>query len=179
MANKHVRQTQELALREGNVLIPVSNSIVLGSYVSLDIHENPAFKHSIVGAWACFHKWEHVLCSTAPLVARVRFWARVVLPSILWGLQTVRAENQEGVSALRFCQNLQMRKMMKLKRRPIGEHTLEPWLEWQIRSLRQAAELSRQLSVEVSNKFSEQRISWAGHVARLGVVSQEPHMAHF
>jgi hypothetical protein len=179
MANKYVEHENELALRVGNVLVPASqNMIILGSYVSLDIHETPAFKHRVGRAWACFHKWEHILCSTAPLAARVRFWSRVVLPSILWGLQTVRGENNEGVSALRFCQNLQLRKMMRLKRKPIGEHTLEPWLDWQIRTLRQAAEIGRHYNVDVSNKFQELRISWAGHVARLGVLSLEPHMAH-
>ena len=179
MANKYIRHADELALAVGKVLIPVSQSmIILGSQVSLTGFETPAFKHRVTRAWACFHKWEHILCSSAPISHRVGFWAKVVLPSLLWGLQTVRAQNKDGLSAIRFCQSLQIRKMMGLKRQPKGEG-IETWVDWQIRTLQKARQVSEFHRCEVGGKFHDLRIGWANHVARLGVKSLQPHLVHF
>ena len=118
------------------------------------------------------------MCSRAPLANRLRFWAKVVQPSLLWGLQTVRARNNDGLSSLRFCQKLQIRKMMKLKRHPMGDQ-VEPWLQWQIRTLHKAEAVAQQFHVAIEQKFHDQRLSWAGHLARFGVKSHVQHMAHF
>ena len=52
-------------------------------------------------------------------------------------------------------------------------------MQWQNRSLRQAEQVCRYYSCEIANQFHEQHLSWAGHLARLGVKSLEPHMAYF
>ena len=179
MANKYVPHASELALTIGNVLIPVSQEVtVLGSIIRVDGHEQPAFHHRIQKGWACFHKWEHILCSSAPLPARLRFWSKVCEPSLLWGLQTVRMQNTKGLSALQFCQRMQIRKMLKLKRKPIGGH-LEEWLDWQKRTLSKAGQICREFRIDIRERFLSRRVTWAGHFARLGVLSHVPHMAHF
>jgi len=180
LANKYVRHAECLALTVGKVLIPASDHlIVLGSHVSLTGFETPAFRHRVARSWACFHKWQHILCSKACLADRVKFWAKVVLPSLLWGLQTLRAQNQEGISAIRFCQSLQLRKMMKLKRLPTGHDSVEPWLDWQIRTIHKTRQVAEFHRCEAAAKFHEQRCNWANHVARLGVINQQPHLVHF
>jgi hypothetical protein len=179
MANKYVSKAMDVTLRIGHILIPVSpNLVILGSFVSMDGHEEGAFRHRATRAWACFHKWEHVLCSRAALSLRLRFWEKVVQPSLLWGLQTLRSQNIKGLSVLRFCQGQQIRKMMRLKRKPIG-NGVEPWVDWQIRTLHQAKEVAERHGCEISRLFFEHRFSWAGHVARLGVKDKQAHIVHF
>ena len=179
MANKYVSHSAEIALAIGNVLIPSSEQItVLGSIVRADGHEQPAFHHRIQKGWACFHKWEHILCSRAPLATRLKFWSKVCEPSLLWGLQTVRAQNKKGLSALQFCQKMQIRKMLKLKRQPVAGQ-IEPWLDWHKRTISKAGQICRNFRVDIVDKFHERRQSWGGHLARLGVLSHVPHMAHF
>ena len=180
MGNKYVKHVDCLALAVGKVLIPASdNLIVLGSMLTLTGHETQAFRHRVAQSWACFHKWQHVLCSRAPLAHRVSFWTKVVLPSLLWGLQTLRAHNKEGIKAIQFCQSLQFRKMMRLKRLPLGDNAIETWLDWQIRTIDKTREVAAHFHCEVAARFHEQRFNWANHVARLGIKSKQPHIVHF
>ena len=65
--------------------------------------------------------------------------------------------------------------MLKLKRRPIDEHTLEPWLEYSRRSFRAAATAIRQSELCVLSKLDDLKRSWAGHIARFGLGPREFH----
>ena len=110
-----------------------------------------------------------MLESSAPIRTRVFFWSRTVLPSLLWGLQTLRGQDNKAFKRLSFCQSLQIRKMMKAKRRPIeGSRSgrLEPWLDWHIRIVRTATSVARSLNLCVINKLSTLTQSWAAHIAR-------------
>ena len=67
---------------------------------------------------------------------------------------------------------------MKLKQHPMGDQ-VEPWLQWQIRTLHKAEAVAQQFHIAIEQKFHDQRLSWAGHLARLGIKSHAQHMAHF
>ena len=116
--------------------------------------------------------------SHARLSDRVAFWARVVLPSLSWGVQTLRAPTAKMASHLSACQNLMFRKMMKLKRRPQG-NSIEPWVAWQQRSLAAARDLARKEQIEITHYTSEKRASWAGHLIRLGNQDGTPHVCKY
>ena len=157
--------------------IPKSDSIVcLGSVISGNL-EGPAFQHRISQAWKCYHKWSHVLESRAPLSKRLQFWSATVLPSLTWGLQTTRGQyGTLPYHKLLTCQKLQVRKMMKVKRKRYGsDGTIEPWLDYHIRSHRHARSVIDNAGVNVHERLEELKNSWAGHVSRFGLSHKEPH----
>ena len=110
------------------VSINCCNSFVcLGSVISVDLFETHAIKHRIDRAWSCFHKWDTILLSSAPLNTRLAFWSLTVLPSLLWGLETTWCQaHTRAFKKLASCQRLQVCKMLKFKRKPLGNGTLEP-----------------------------------------------------
>ena len=176
MRNKHCDPLEGSFLKLGNVWIPSSDSlVVLGSVVCIDGSEKEAVRHRIGKAWGVFHKWEHILTSGAPLDARLSFWARVVGPSLGWGLQTLRQPLLVTQSTLGACQNLMIRKMMRIKRQKQGD-ILEPWLLWQQRSLSQARSAAVRTGIEVLSNLEDTRSNWAGHLIRLGSATGERHM---
>ena len=176
MRNKHCKGAENATLRVGQVLIPsVDSLVVLGSVICINGQENEAVRHRISRAWGVFHKWEHVLTSKAALSTRLSFWNKVVAPSLQWGIQTLRSPGLKSKSALVACQNLMIRKMMKIKRQSFGGH-FEPWLDWHIRSLSSARDLAIKTNIEVLTSLQDKRSRWAGHVIRLGSKTAEPHI---
>ena len=71
-----------------------------------------------------------------------------------------------------------LRKMMHIKRRPQGD-LLEPWVDWQKRSLAAARDLARKHHLEIVNHVVDVRASWAGHLIRLGNQDGEPHICKY
>ena len=66
--------------------------------------------------------------------------------------------------------------MLKCKRRPVAEGTLEPWLDYQRRSLRTAMAVIERNQLAILTKLEDLKRSWAGHIARFGVgPNKEPH----
>ena len=87
MANKHCNGWEGHALRIGRVLIPSADHfVILGSLIFIDGNEGPALRHRSGKAWGVFHKWAHILTCKAPMDTRMKFWSRVVLPSLTWGI---------------------------------------------------------------------------------------------
>ena len=166
-------------MRLGHVLVPAVDSlVVLGSVVRCDGFELPAIRHRIAKAWGVYHKWAHVLTSKAKIGDRVAFWTRVVLPSLTWGQQTLREPTNNGQRHLTACQHMMLRKIIKVKRKPAG-NTLDPWLDWQIRSLTAARDLARSNHIQIVDLVSQKRVSWASHLIRLGNQSGELHICKF
>ena len=164
-------------MKLGNVWIPSSDSlVVLGSVVCIDGSEKEAVRHRIGKAWGVFHKWEHILTSRAPITARLSFWARVIGPSLGWGLQTLREPCLVTKSTLKACQNMMIRKMLRIKRQRHGD-IVEPWLGWQQRSLSQARSVALESGIEVLTNLEDTRSNWAGHLIRLDSATGHPHMA--
>ena len=84
VANIHAEVSEGDSLQVGGVLIPRSDDFVcLGSVISSNLKEAPAFEHRIARAWSCYHKWSSALESRASLEARLYFWKTTVLPSLL------------------------------------------------------------------------------------------------
>ena len=69
--------------------------------------------------------------------------------------------------------------MMSLKRGPLVDNGVEPWLDWHARTLRKAGQVCKYHGCDVTSNFFELRTSWAEHIARLGFKSRQPHLAHF
>ena len=115
-----------------------------------------------------------MLESQASLADRVALWSKTVQPSLLWGLQTTRAQDKScNLGKIKHTQRLMFRKMLKLKRRVVQQESApsiwEPWLEWHIRSFRKAGETIRDFDNCILDKLDDLKRSWAGHVARLGL----------
>ena len=65
--------------------------------------------------------------------------------------------------------------MLKCKRRPIADDLWEPWLDYHIRSLRAAAAAIQAANLNVLDKLTDLKRSWAGHIARFGIGPREAH----
>ena len=161
-----------------NVKIPRSdNIVVLGSTISGNMDESPAIEHRVTKAWACFHRWSHILLGTGSLGSRLRFWERTVGASLLWGVSTLRSHTANGVfSKLLTCQRQQVRRMTKIKRCPIGPDQLEPWVQWQIRSYGIVMRIIDKYNINVFYKAQELKRRWAGHLIRYGRFHPTNHL---
>jgi hypothetical protein len=178
IANNHVQIVPDQTLLVDGVLIPKSDRITcLGSVICGNVAEGPAFEHRISKAWSCYHKWSHMLESRVPLDKRLHFWSTTVLPSLVWGLQTTRSQDSTSpFQKLLTCQKLQIRRMMKCKRQKLSEKgPMEPWLDYHIRSHRNAQQVIDNSGINVHSKLHDLKRSWAGHVARFGMNDKEPH----
>ena len=70
--------------------------------------------------------------------------------------------------------------MLGHKRRPIeGTDEVEPWLDWQIRTMRVAEQVANRFGINIEQKFHDLRKQWSEHVIRLGVQNRVPHMCKF
>ena len=101
-----------------------------------------------------------------------------MLPSLTWGIQTLRAPTHAQNIAFAFCQKLMFRKMLRQGRKKIGD-SVEPWLEWHNRTLGIAWEVAVNNGISVEQVMQKRRLSWAGHLARLGVEAKQPHILKF
>ena len=176
--NKHVHVDSLIDLVVEGVWIPKSDQITcLGSVISGSLNEKPAYEHRIAKGWKCYHKWSRVLESNAPLPSRLLFWAKTVLPSLLWGLQTTRSQNKASAyHKLLFAQKLQIRKMMGSKRKINDEGAAEKWLDYHIRTLRKALDVINDAGLNIHCKLQNLKESWAGHIARFGNEGKDPHL---
>jgi hypothetical protein len=148
---------------------------VLGSMVDVRGEERGTYEHRIASAWKCYWKWKHILESEATLACRLEFWRKTVEKSLLWGLQTTR-HTSAYVHRLASTQKMMIRKMIRIKRQPMGRGRLEPWVDWQVRSLRIAADIIGREGMSIGNTLHELRLSWAGHIARFGLGGKDSHL---
>ena len=161
----------------GVYLPPCTNFVCLGSVISDDLFETHAIEHRIQRAWMCFHKWASVLLSDAPLDCRLEFWSKVVSPSLLWGLETIRDQKHlHSFTKLTSCQRTQVVKMMKCKRRPVFDQQLESWTDYRIRSYSNAKKVIFKKGTCVLESLKQKKLGWAGHIARFGIQPREPHL---
>ena len=157
-------------------LVPQSDSfVVLGSQICCDCTEQAPVLHRIKAGWACYRRWSKILESTASLESRAALWCKTVQRSLCWGMSTLRGDNFVS-ERLNFTQALMFRKMMRLKRRPGTNGLVEPWLDWQKRSLDRAYEALRQNNCTISSTIIEQRGNWSGHVGRFGLGPRPQHL---
>ena len=68
--------------------------------------------------------------------------------------------------------------MLRIKRWPLGAELegLEPWLEWQVRSMRYAGEIIKQHKVDIIDALNDKRREWAMHIARFGHEHRAQHL---
>ena len=112
--------------------------------------------------------------------ARAKFWVTTVGRSMLYGLCTTR-HNTYNSERLAVTQRNMFRRMLRIKRKPIAvdpQVVLEPWVDWQVRSLRRAEAVVREQGVCVCVKrlLTSERLDWAGHVSRFGTQTKPQHL---
>ena len=164
-------------MRSGAKIYRSGSVTILGSEFRADLQEEATVNHRIQCAWTCYNRWSHILQSNANMSCRIQFWAKTVLRSLLWGLQTTRALTREASSRLLACQKYMFRRMAKVKRRPIeGTAELEPWLDFHIRSLRDAGKIIRDHNCSVLVELDKSKNSWLEHVLRMGTYHRDPHL---
>ena len=93
----------------------------------------------------------------------------------MWGLETIRPSYKTH-QRLKTTQRLMIRKMLRIKRKPVNQTELEPWLEWQIRSMRHAGTIIKQHGINVADSIIEKRFNWAKHIARMGWQHRAQHL---
>jgi hypothetical protein len=158
----------------------VTEMIVLGSVIHNGAAEMPAITHRISAGWRCFAKWRHILTCKANLGDRLKFWQKTVFRSLAWGIQTLRTCESQ-YEKLACVQRLMVRCMLGLKRKPIVDQEgtkigMEPWLDYQKRSLRRAKEEIEACGLNMHNLLLMEKRRWAGHIARMGWEGKEPHL---
>ena len=163
-----------LCLNFNGVLKGPSKQIkVLGSIISFDSSETAAVEHRIQQAWQCFNRWQHILLSVGSVAVKISFWLKTVYRSLTWALQTTR-KSELLVQKLATTQRYMMRKMLRLKRRPVVNHLgvktgAEPWIDWQIRSLSHASSQIKLHNISIGCLLDGERGSWATKVSRFGL----------
>ena len=77
-----------------------------------------------------------------------------------------------------FLYRLVIRKTMKLQGTPDPKthNAVEPWLEWQKRTLARARAAITTNRCNICDTVSSPKTSWAQHVSRFGLGSKEPHL---
>ena len=53
---------------------------------------------------------------------------------------------------------------------------LEPWLDWQIRTMKSAGNLICNLDVSVLDSIDQAKTDWLAHVIRMGTGHRTPHL---
>ena len=86
--------------------------------------------------------------------------------SLTLGIETTR-KNYDHTQILTTAEKYMVRKMMRLKRKPV-RGGLEPWLDWQIRSLDRAGDTIQTHDCNIIRDFLDARENWARHIARFG-----------
>ena len=163
-------------LVDGMPVTASASLVASGSEISSDNSQLGAFRHRTIKAWANYRKWSHILESKASLSSRFVFRQKTVGRSLAWGLETCRP-SAKGGKMLQTTQRLMIRKMMRLRRRVIvipgdaGGYpgTLEPWLDWQIRSMREAKSAININNACARNALLDQRQRFVDHIGRFGV----------
>ena len=180
MADKHCYpydggyHGRSIAIGE-HLVAQVDKITVLGSVICCDCTEQHPILHRISCAWRCFHKWGHVFRSTASIQAKADFWCKTVLRSLLWGTVTLRGDSFVPTK-LDTVQNDMFRRMLGLKRRPLPEGGVEPWLQWQKRTLAKAKNAIQNLGCRASSYFVKEKIAWAQHCVRFGLNDKPSHL---
>ena len=64
---------------------------------------------------------------------------------------------------------------MKVKRHILEDGSLEPWLQWHIRTYHLAGKMIEHHSFNVLEKLSDMKRSWAALIANLGKQTSETH----
>ena len=61
-----------------------------------------------------------------------------------------------------------------------GKRTgIEPWLDWQIRSMTRASSETKKVNLNADSLMHAERLSWAAHVARFGLDGKPPHLGKY
>ena len=168
-------------LRVGGKPIGLSTCLeVLGSMITMDNSAACAAEHRFVAGWKCFHKWKHVLTSSASLDNKLDFFKRTVVRSLMWALASCKS-NKDATQKLASAMHQMVRQMMRLKRQPLVDASsnvvaLEPWLDWHKRSLDRAKKELETRSLSTQHCLDAEKHAWAGHVARFGTDGKNKHL---
>ena len=149
--------------------------IILGSLVRIDGSESDTFLHRITQAWKVFWKWKNVFFSNASLKHKLAFWDKTVGASILWGLETTRPDRKSH-DALQHAQRFMIIKMLGQKRIRYHDASLELWLDFHKRRYRKAKEIVQGYNVDIVALLRKKRLSYAKHLARMGMDMNETHL---
>lgn len=178
LAGKHPCYEQNPVLKLGDNYIKKIDKIKgLGSMHFSNASEKGTYEHRIAAGWACYHKWQHVLECRATIKARMSIFEKTVARSLICGLPTTRFEAHNNAKLL-SAPKIIVRKMLKIKRQPIatfGTKILEPWIDWQKRSISKAGQVIRDSNCDIVNLLAEDRLSWSQHIARMGTQERPSH----
>ena len=110
----------------------------------------------------------------------MNFFQKTVSRSLLWGLCSTRPDAGSHARLL-SAQKYMVRKMLRVKRQPIGTYDdgrriMEPWLDWQKRSMRQAGDCINEHNCSIVDSLAKERENWGHHVARMGTNKRPPHL---
>ena len=96
---------------------------------------------------------------------------------MIYNLVTCRP-NKFNLERLAITQRNMVRRMLRLKRHPICAEppVLEPWLDWQKRSLRTARAAIYRNSACIVATLDNERSQWAGHISRFGWDTRPEHI---
>ena len=137
--------------------------------------EFEAYQHRITQSWKVFHKWRDPLCAKGVTIqSRAKLWVATVQNSITWALETTRSSSR-NLQRLRAAQRRQFVRMIGSKRQHING-ALEPWVEFQKRTYREAIHHINEADVDVGKSLKKKKIDWIGHVSRFGIGVRENHL---
>ena len=110
----------------------------------------------------------------------MNFFAKTVSRSLVWALQSTRP-GAHNHSRLLSAQKFMVREMMKISRKPIavledGTKIMEPWIDWQKRSMSKAGEMIIKTQTSVVDLLTLERNNWCDHVAPMGTDSRPQHL---
>lgn len=152
------RQKQEAKVK------PVSSMTALGSQITVDKQQWDALPTRCKAAWL---KWAHI-CGQLnnrlnPVKARMALLDAVILPTLLWGLETIHLSKMERKRIVAI-QRVVVHRVLRLPQRP--RETLEEFVR---RRERSCTTTIRKCARGDWGKIQRYRVfTFAGHVARLG-----------
>ena len=167
MANKHV-PAGDMVKYNGTVVKMLDSFEVLGSEISINGNEMPAYTERVVRCNRSFYKWQAILlCKDTDIHLRIAFWCKTIALSLIWGLETTRSA-QKPQKLLQQTQRDHVVRMMGLKRRVDQHGNYETWLEYHVRRYRAAKIAINSCGSDIVSMLKARRLSFIGHVARFG-----------
>ena len=149
---------------------------VLGSRIDMNPEELATVSHRVAQSYKVLWKWQHLLMHRESNIRlRVKFWAKTVAASILWGLETTRS-SVVCSKLLRQTQRFHIAKMMGIKRRKYENGVVEEWLEWHIRRMREAKRIIRECDADIVEMLKTRKTNFAAHISRFGLADKEQHL---
>jgi len=149
------------------VLGPSSSTMYLGRLFSFEQTHDREIQNRITKAWRKFAVFKSELTDRYhDLAKRVRLFQATVAPTLLYGC-TCWTMTRARETKIRTLQRKMMRKIVGTKRIS-DENGLEDWVDWIVRSTREAEQVMSDLGVpDWTEEVHRKIFQWAGRTARV------------